>query len=221
MVDDRDLIATPQQWVPHISLLRCGCLQGQLVHLPPKQQTRLDTLNAMPFDPPTFEAELTLKLIPTERLPALAQDALEAGFAGPHIVRMAIMEPTDGWAIDQTLPPMLEELGCHSITPKEAALRLAHQRAKRIPETGEDPIPSLPYFYRLMQSADYLEELMELAYLEDDYRFFTEENDDKRRALVHEAIENILSPELPSSGHPINLSFRPTSGSGETPAFCL
>ena len=111
---------------------------------------------------------------------------------------MAILEPTAVWAIDQALPPMLTELGCHSITPREAALRLARQRAKRILETGEDPLPSLSYFYRLMQSADYLEELMELGYLEDNYDFLTDENIDERRALAHEAVENLLSPESPS-----------------------
>ena len=154
----------------------------------------------MPFDPPTFEAELALNLIPTEQLPALAQDALEAGFAGPHIVRMAIMQPTDGWAIDQALPPMLEELGCHSITPKEAALWLAHQRAKLILETGEDPLPSLSYFYRLMLSADYPKELIDLDYLKDDCDFL-EENIDNQRALAREALENLISPELREQRH--------------------
>jgi hypothetical protein len=58
----------------------------------------------MPFDPARFEAEVALDLIPTEKLPAVAQDALEAGFDGPHVVRMAILEPEAGWAIDQALP---------------------------------------------------------------------------------------------------------------------
>lgn len=155
----------------------------------------------MPFDPATFEAKLALKLIPTERLPALAQDALEAGFEGPHIVRMAILEPIAGWAIDQALPPMLAELGCHSITPKEAALRLAHQRAERILETGEDPLLSLSYFYQLMQSSDYPKDLFELSYLEDCYDFLTQENLDERRTLAHEAVENLLSPELREQRH--------------------
>ena len=155
----------------------------------------------MPFDPPTFEAELALNLIPTEQLPALAQDALEAGFAGPHIVRMAILEPTAVWAIDQALPPMLEELGCHSITPKEAALWLAHQRAKLILETGEDPLLSLSYFYRLMLSADYPKELIDLGYLKDDCEFLLEENVDNQRALAREALENLLSPELRERRH--------------------
>lgn len=50
----------------------------------------------MSFDPATLEAEIALKLIPTERLPSIAQDALEGGFEGPHILRMAILEPDAG-----------------------------------------------------------------------------------------------------------------------------
>ena len=58
---------------------------------------------------------------------------------------------------------MLAELGCHSIPTKEAALRLALQRAKRILETGEDPLSSIPYFHQLMLAADYPDELIESA----------------------------------------------------------
>lgn len=147
----------------------------------------------MPFDLKTFEAEVALKLIPTEQLPAVAQDAMEAGFDGPHVVRMAILEPAYGWAIDQALPPMLAELGCSEISPKEAALRLARERAKHLLETGEDPLPSLRYFYRLMWVADYPDELIGLGYLEDAYEFATEE---EVRTGAREALEELLSPEL-------------------------
>ncbi len=145
------------------------------------------------FDPRTFEAEVALKLIPTERLPAVAQDAMEAGFDGPHVVRMAILEPAYGWAIDRALPPMLAELGCHEISPKEAALWLARERAKYLLETGEDPLPSLSYFYRLMWMADYPDELIGLGYLEDAYEFATEQ---EMRTSAREALEELLSPEL-------------------------
>jgi hypothetical protein len=147
------------------------------------------------FDPKRFEAEVALKLIPTERLPAVAQDALEAGFDGPHVVRMAILEPRYGWAIDQALHPMMAELGCRELSLKEAALRLGRERAKHLLETGEDPLPSLPYFYRLMLAADYARELIELAYVEDEFEFLTSENADARRARAHEALENLLLPE--------------------------
>ena len=150
----------------------------------------------MPFDLKNFELEVALKLIPTERLPSIAQDALEAGFEGPHVLRMAVLEPNARWAIDQALPPMLAELGCRSVSFEEAALGLAHQRAKDILETGEDPIPSLSYFYRLMVLADYPEELVELGYLDDDLDFFTAEDVEARRERAREALENLLSPEL-------------------------
>ena len=122
----------------------------------------------MPVDPATFEAEVALTLIPTEQLPSVAQDALEAGFDGPHVLRMAILEPVAGWAIDQALPLMLEELGLHPMAPEEAALRLARQRVQRILNTGEDPWPSLSYFHRLMETAGYPEELIELGYFDDE-----------------------------------------------------
>jgi hypothetical protein len=150
-------------------------------------------LDAMPFDPAIFEAEVALKLIPTEQLPLIAQDALEAGFDGPQVVRMAIIEPRYGWEIDQALPSMLAELGCHSILPQEAALRLAHQRAQRILETGEDPLPSIHYFYRLMRAADYPSELIDVGYFDD--TCYTDDPEEKR-AYAREVLEDLLSPEL-------------------------
>ncbi len=149
----------------------------------------------MSFDPANFEAEVALRLIPTERLPAIAQDALEDGFDGPNVLRMAILEPVAGWGIDQALPPMLTELGCQEISPKEAALRLAQIRARRILETGEDPLPSIPYFYRLRLAADYPEELIELGYFDDDDIFFSDVPEEKR-TRAREALEVLLSPEV-------------------------
>lgn len=149
----------------------------------------------MRFDLATFEAEVALKLIPTERLPSVAREALEAGFEGPRVLRMAILEPVAGWAIDQALPPMMKELGCQAIPPNEGALRLAHKRARELLESGEDPLPSLPYFYRLMMAADRLEELYELAYFDDDDIFYSDDPEEKRMR-AREALEELLSPEL-------------------------
>jgi hypothetical protein len=149
----------------------------------------------MPFDPATFEAEVALKLIPTERLPMVAQDALEAGVDGPHVLRMAILEPVAGWGIDQQLPHMLAELGCQQVSLKEAALRLARRRAQRIRETGEDPLPSIPYFHQPMLAADYPEELIDLGYLDDDDIFLFDDPEQKQ-THAREALEELLSPEL-------------------------
>ena len=108
---------------------------------------------------------------------------------------MAILEPSAGWGIDQALPPMLAELGCQAIPPKEAALRLAQICARRILETGEDPLPSVPYFYRLMLAADYPEELIELGYFDDDDIFFSDVPEEKR-TRARETLEELLCPEL-------------------------
>jgi hypothetical protein len=50
----------------------------------------------------------------------------------------------------------MDELGCRSISSKEAALRLARQCAQRILQSGEDSLLSLPYFRQLMEEAGYI-----------------------------------------------------------------
>jgi hypothetical protein len=150
----------------------------------------------MPFDLTSFEAEVALKLVPTDRLPAVAQDALEAGYGGSHVVRMAILESDDVWEIDRALGPMLAELRCRSISLEEAALRLARMRAERILESDEDPLSSLSYFYRLMLAGGHLGELHELGYLEDSLDIFGEDNLGERRRQARLALENLLDPEL-------------------------
>lgn len=145
----------------------------------------------MAFDLSTFEAEVALKLILTHQLPAVAQDALEAGFEGPHVVRMAILDPVAGWEVDQALPPMLEELGCKPSPAEEAALRLARLRAQHILNTGQDPLTSVPYFAHLASKADYPEELLALASLDDDLL-----SDVEKRARAHDLLKELLTPEL-------------------------
>jgi hypothetical protein len=150
-------------------------------------------LNIMPFNPGQFEAEVALKMIPTEQIPAVAQDAMEAGHDGPAVVRMAIIEPHYGWQIYQALPAMLAELGLSAIGARTAALRLARARAERILSAPqEDPLESIGYFYRLMLAADYLRDLVELAYLDDEFYLYGEDLG-TQRAMAREEIESFLS----------------------------
>ena len=92
---------------------------------------------------------------------------------------------------------MLRELGCHELSLKEAALRLARERAKQILKSGEDPLPSIPYFHRLRLSADYPEELDELAYLDDAYAWATEQ---EVRAQAREALQELLRHKSSEDG---------------------
>ena len=84
----------------------------------------------MPFDLFAFEAEVALHLIPTERLPTMAIEAVEASYDGPHVLRMAVLDPASPWEIEQALPSMLAELGCRPLALDQAALTLA-QDARR------------------------------------------------------------------------------------------
>ena len=89
---------------------------------------------------------------------------------------------------------MMEELGLHPIAPEEAALTLARERAQRLLETGENPLPSMPYFHRLLLAADYPDELYDLAYFDDEDSFYS--SDEEKLRFAREALNELLSPEL-------------------------
>ena len=149
----------------------------------------------MPFDPPTFEAEAALHLFTTDQLPAKALEAVKAGYLGPRVLRMAILDPASPWEIEQALPPMLAELGCRSLTLDEAALNLARIRATNILANNEDPLPTWSYFQTLYYAADTPTELSGLAYALDecDYLDIPVE---QQHAMALEALEEFLSPAL-------------------------
>jgi hypothetical protein len=150
----------------------------------------------MAFDPQQFAAEVSLGLIHPESFPSVAQDALEAGFDGKWIVRMAVLDKPSGWEVDQVLPKMLLELGVQLPGLQEAALLLAKIRAQRVQATGEDPLQSIGYFNKLYLNAEYPDGLQELAWLEEHYEWTDE---DGVRAAAVEAMENFLDPELAAS----------------------
>ncbi len=147
----------------------------------------------MPFDPAEFEANVALRFIPTEQLPAVAQDAMEAGFHGPRVVRMAVLDPVAGWEVDQALPPMLAELGCKAISTTDAALRLACLRARRILDTGEELRPAVPYFHDLMEASGWIEELVEVGYFDDEAHLYR--SPEEERLYAREVLERLLSPD--------------------------
>jgi hypothetical protein len=152
-------------------------------------------LSQTPFDPQIFEAEVALKLIPSETLPSVAQEAMEAGYDGPAVLRMAILEANAGWEIDQALQRMLAELGLSAIDPEEAALWLAKERARRILSSDENPLESMRYFHRLTEAGGYPSELFNLVCVR--YRSEDEKGDPTaERRLAIRALENLLDPEL-------------------------
>lgn len=146
----------------------------------------------MPFDPEEFAAKVVLGQIPSEAFPAAAQDALEAGFDGPALLRLAILERPSGWEVDQLIAPVFSDLAVARPTVHEAAVTLAKARGRRILDRGEDPLDSIGYFHRLLMVSDYAQELEELGWLEEDCF----ESIDAMRAAAFEAIENLFDASL-------------------------
>lgn len=113
---------------------------------------------------------------------------------GRHILRMAILDPKYGYEIHEVLPEMLAELGRGTPSREDAALWLARRRARQILDSGEDPLPSLAWFYQVMLKGDHPRELVELGYLEDE--FFLVGDPAEQRSLTIAALQNLLDPEL-------------------------
>jgi hypothetical protein len=95
------------------------------------------------FDPRIVEAKLTLGQIGFSELPALAVEALEAGFDGPAIRRMAALVRPTGFETDELLARFMSDAGLVQIDPGEACTRLAVELATDILSHKLDPLPYL------------------------------------------------------------------------------
>jgi len=144
------------------------CSQGQVFY----GQSRLD--NNMPFDHQIIEARLALDRIGPNEMPALACDALEAGFDGPRIRRLAALTDPSGWEVDQILPAFMAEAGLSVIPRQEAAVRIARQIALKILSEKLDPTAHTKDFELLWIEAGYPRILREAGTLDDEKYLFGE-----------------------------------------------
>ena len=122
----------------------------------------------MPFDPKAVEARLALNLISSTDMPRLAWEALEAGFDGPALRRMAALEFPTFFQIKDVLPRAMEEMHLAKLDKAKAALRLAKLQAQEIVAANSDPFRHLRDFEHLWIEADYCRELQEYGNLDDE-----------------------------------------------------
>ena len=121
------------------------------------------------FDPSLVAAKFALCLIHPEELPAFAAEALEAGYDGPTIRRVAALDQPNGWEVDQLLVKFLGEMGVESPPTREyAAARVAYEICSEIIDENKDPIPFLDQFERLWTESGYVSEIVELGTLKED-----------------------------------------------------
>ena len=106
-------------------------------------------------------------MVGPEEMPALAWDALEAGFDGSAIRRLAALIKPSGWETDCILPAFMTEAGLEIISRQEASVRIARQLAGRILREGLDPFDYSRDFELLWIRADHPEAITDAGMLDD------------------------------------------------------
>ena len=128
----------------------------------------------MAFDRPLIEAKLALEQIKTEEMPPLAWDALEAGFDGHWIRRMAALDGRQWSEIEPVLPHFMQEAGLEVIDGDTAFARLAQRFARELLATGTDPLSvDLFKIYLLWARADYPKIMEKVGMLSDECHIAT------------------------------------------------
>ena len=143
----------------------------------------------MPFDPRAIEAKLSLDLFHPEDLPALACDALEAGYDSPAVLRMASLIKPSGWETDAVLPAFIAETGMNLLPATAASMRVAYDLAREILDCRQDPLQHTRRFERFWIEADYPIELSELGQLPDHIYLaetYGNKTEDEIRQEVHD-----------------------------------
>src|ERR1700760_4344074 len=140
----------------------------------------------MAFDTKLLEARLALELIRSEDMPRVAWDALEAGFDGPAIRRMAAFERPTYFEIAEVLPRVSQELRLSHLTSKQAARRLAKQIAQQNLANGDDPRNHFRDFEDLWSRADYPPSMAHLGTLYDDV--WIARTDDQPESKIRERV---------------------------------
>jgi hypothetical protein len=135
-------------------------------------------------------------MIYPEEMPSLAWDALEAGFDGPFIRRLAALDHPSGWETDQIASAFMAEAGLKRISIQDASIRIARQLANQILTEGLDPLAYTRYFELLWTRAEYPREIQDVGCLDDARSWLTDEEllKESRRVLI--ALTNKVSGDV-------------------------
>jgi hypothetical protein len=128
----------------------------------------------MTFDARIFEAQLALGEIAPEELPALAWDAVEAGYDGPALRRLGALEKPSGWETDRWMSAVLKEMNLRVLDTTTASLRLAQHIALEILVCKTDPLLHIDRFYTYWLRSDYATELTTIGNLDDCFSWMDE-----------------------------------------------
>jgi hypothetical protein len=125
----------------------------------------------MPFEQKLIEAKFAMNRILPEELPALALDALEAGYDGPNLRRLTALNRPSAWEVDMFLPGAKQEMGMIDLSPRVAGLRLSQEVARQMLDGKMDIVSNLDRLERLWIDSDYPVELSNLGMLADEIEY--------------------------------------------------
>lgn len=123
----------------------------------------------MAFDPDLFAAKWYCSMVNPEDMPSFAADALEAGFDGPALRRLAgLIKPTSR-DIGTLLDEVLDEIGEIKVRSKEQGIfKLAKTVAQAIVDGQIDPFQGAERLSHYAMEARYPAELVEFYQLADE-----------------------------------------------------
>ena len=150
----------------------------------------------MAFDPHFIEAQLVLNRISSTDLPQVACDALEAGFDGPAIRKLAALTAPTFFEVQEILPATMAEMNLVSIDKDEAAIRLAKHRAKQVIASGDDPLKHARDFELLWFESDYCPKLSGVGNLDDEVylaKLYSKQSEAEIREWVLERLKSFAS----------------------------
>jgi hypothetical protein len=123
----------------------------------------------MPFDPRLIEAKIAMERIPSNEIPSIAWDALEAGLDGPAIKRLASLLSPTYFEVRDVLPDAMKEMGLAVITPLDAGIRLAKVLANELLQLSDEDLLCRGHtFEKLYVDLDYPRELQTIGFLDDE-----------------------------------------------------
>src|SRR5262249_48147331 len=117
-------------------------------------------------------------------------DALEAGFDGPAIRRLAALERPTYFETRDLLPHVKRELGLSQLTNEQAAIRLSVRIAQQILASGEDLMSHLRDFESLWSRSNYSPGLAQLGTLYDDA--WIARTDDQQECKIRKWVTSVL-----------------------------
>ena len=103
-----------------------------------------------PFLPQRAAARWFARKLPESDWPATARDALEAGFDGAALRRLAAFEQANHWDVANFIEPALREMGAQNMSLKEALLWTAKDICRDIVEGSRDPFDGATEIWRDM-----------------------------------------------------------------------